>query len=67
MVSCIISTDGPLSPPLKGSALSEKYFGFPGKEDHKYQVCACACACEADTADRLKTAGLCDVTVGRTK
>lgn len=23
---------------LLGSAQSEKYFGYPGKEDHKYQV-----------------------------
>ena len=22
----------------EGSARAEKYFGFPGKEDHKYQV-----------------------------
>lgn len=38
MVSWIISIESPLVPIFKGSASSEKYFGFPGKEEYKYQV-----------------------------
>ena len=33
----IVSSDSPLIS-FKGSAPSEKYFGYPGKEEHKYQV-----------------------------